>query len=141
VNITVERRWDGRPATVFEVDRPGAAPAAVEDVVDVGEGQPLSASAHDDGTPVDLDAVQALADAARSKRATMSWFAPERAYYRGVEAAAEQVLHPEVPSVRDVAWLDRLNPTFLSGYLETIALLAPAWRWPSDRTRPTGPAA
>jgi hypothetical protein len=141
VNTIVESRRDARPVTVFEVGRRGLAPAHVDNSVDVAEERPIGPSAHDDESPIDPDALQALADLARLKRATMSWFAPQRAYYRGVEAAAEQVLRPEVASVRYVGWLDRYNPAFISGYLETIALLAPAWRWPSHPTEPRAGAA
>jgi hypothetical protein len=141
VNTTVERRREERSAAVFEGGRRGTATADVDDFADVGEERPTSGSAPDDDPPIDLDAVRALVDMARSKRGTMSWFEPQRAYYRGVEVAAEQVLHPERASVRDVGWLVRHNPIFLSGYLETIAVLAPAWSWPSDRTEPTGRAA
>ena len=120
-------------ATDFEI-APDARAAA--DVVDAGEGQPASvAPPGDDESQGDLAALQALADLARSKQAVMSWFALERAYYRGVEAAAEQVLHPEVASVQSVGWLDRHNLAFISGYVETIALLEPAWSWRCDPTR------
>jgi hypothetical protein len=123
-------------ATDFEI-APGARVAAdVDDTVDAGDGQPARvAPPRDDDSRVDLAAVQALADIARSKHAVVSWFALERAYYRGVEAAAEQVLHPEVASVQSVGWLDRHNLAFMSGYVETIALLEPAWSRRSDPTR------
>jgi hypothetical protein len=112
-------------ATDFET-APGARVAAeVDDSV---------APTRDDDSRVDLAAVQALADMARSKQAVVSWFALERAYYRGVEAAAEQVLHPEVASVKSVGWLDRHHLAFMSGYVETIALLEPAWSRRSDPT-------
>jgi hypothetical protein len=125
-----------RVATAFVI-APGAKAAAdLDDAVEANEGQPASvAPPRDDESQVDLAAVQALADRARSKQAVMPWFALERAYYRGVEAAAEQVLHPEVASVQSVGWLDRHNLEFISGYVETIALLAPAWARRSDPTR------
>ena len=57
----------------------------------------------------------------------MSRLSPHRTYYVGVEAAAEQVLHPEVHSVSNVGWLDRHHPAFVSGYVQTAAMLAPLW--------------
>ena len=88
-------------AAGFEI-APGARVAAeVDDSV---------APTRDDDSRVDLAAVQALADMARSKQAVVSWFALERAYYRGVEAAAEQVLHPEVASVQSaVGWIATIS--------------------------------
>jgi hypothetical protein len=140
VNTTVERGRHAQPSADVEVERRDTAITDVEDVIEVGQEQAISASA-DDRSPIDADVAKALVDMASAKQATMSWIAPARAYYRGVEAAAEQVLHPEVASVRYVGWLDRHNPMFLSGYLETTALLAPLWSWPSDRTKATGRAA
>jgi hypothetical protein len=75
----------------------------------------------------EVEAVHGLIDMARAKRAKNSPFSMDRAYYVGVEAAAEQVLHPDVEWVLNVHWLDRSNPAFVSGYLETTALLAPLW--------------
>ena len=78
------------------------------------------------------DAVRELIAKARQERASLSRLSPRRAYYVGVEAAAEQVLDPGFEWVRKVAWLDRLNPAFISGFVETTAFLAPMWSWPSD---------
>jgi hypothetical protein len=80
-----------------------------------------------------LDGVQELLDWARTQRAHMALFSLDRAYYLGIETAAQQVLHAEVEAVRSVGWLDRLNPAFVSGYMETIAMLAPFWSWASVR--------
>jgi len=77
-------------------------------------------------------AVQELIVKARQERAELSRLSPRRAYYVGVEAAADQVLHPGLEWIRKVGWLDRLNPAFVSGFLETTALLTPLWSWPSD---------
>jgi hypothetical protein len=88
--------------------------------------------AGDAPSPLPVAAVLRLIDEARSERASMSRFSLGRAYYVGVEAAAEQVLHPERQSLRLVPWLDRYNPAFVSGYLETTALLAPFWSWPPN---------
>jgi len=83
----------------------------------------------------EVEAVDGLIDMARAERARSSPFSPRRAYYAGVEAAGEQVLHPDVEWVRNVHGLDRYNPAFISGYTETTALLAPLWGWrPSETT-------
>jgi hypothetical protein len=83
-------------------------------------------------------AVKELIVKAREERASLSRLSPRRAYYVGVEAAAEQVLNPGFEWVRKVAWLDRLNPAFISGFVETTAFLTPLWSWPSDGPdRPT----
>ena len=79
-----------------------------------------------------MDAVLELIDRARAERATRSRLSPEHAYYLGVEIAAEQVLHPDLDCVKTVSWLDRLNPSFVAGYVETTAQLAPMWSWPAD---------
>jgi hypothetical protein len=77
--------------------------------------------------------VQELIVNARRERAALSRLSPRRAYYVGVEAAAEQTLHPGLEWVRNVGWLDRLNPAFISGFVETTAVLTPVWSWPSHR--------
>jgi hypothetical protein len=75
----------------------------------------------------ELEAVHGLIDMARSEQAARLPFSLDRAYYVGVEAAAEQVLHPHVDWVRNVHWLDRYNLAFMSGFVETTALLTPMW--------------
>jgi hypothetical protein len=133
VNTTVQRNRDGQPWADVEIECRGTPSSDVEASTDVGAERRMGGSADHTPSPMDTEAVQALVEMARSRRSTMSRFAPEWAYYRGVEAAAEQVLHPELAVVRNIAWLDRHNPGFSPGYLETIALLAPAWRWSSAR--------
>jgi hypothetical protein len=81
----------------------------------------------------EVEAVHGLIDMARSERAKSSVFSLDRPYYVGVEAAAEQVLHPDVDWVRNVHWLVRYNLAFISGYVETTALLAPLWGSGSGR--------
>jgi hypothetical protein len=81
----------------------------------------------------EFDVVRAMIDEARAERAALSFFSPERAYYVGVETAAEQVLHPDVEATSGVPWLDRVHPYFIAGYVETTAALAPWWSWRSDR--------
>ena len=77
-------------------------------------------------------AVHELIVKARQEQAALSRLSPRRAYYVGVEAAAEQVLNPGLEWVRKVGWLDRVNPAFISGFVETTALLTPLWSWASD---------
>ena len=100
----------------------------------VGAGRPTALGDHslrplapDERSPETVDAVQDLITLARTERARMSLLSPHRAYYVGVEAAAEQVLHPEVDSVSNVGWLERHHPAFVSGYVQTAAMLAPLW--------------
>jgi hypothetical protein len=76
--------------------------------------------------PMLLNAVRQLISEARAERATMHLSAPERTFFLGVEAAADEVLHPELGCARGEHWLDREAPPFRSGYLETQALLAAA---------------
>jgi hypothetical protein len=82
-------------------------------------------------SPRELDAVRDVIDTARAERASLPIFSPDRAYYVGVEAAAEQVLHPEVEATSRVLWIDRFHPYFIAGYVETAAALAPWWAWPA----------
>jgi hypothetical protein len=73
-----------------------------------------------------LEAARDLIRRARSERATMHQSSPERSFYLGVEAAAEEVVHPEIGCAREAHWPDREHPRFQAGYLETKALLAAA---------------
>jgi len=73
-----------------------------------------------------LSAVRELVTRARCERATMQQSSPERMFYLGVEAAAEEVLHPGLGCARDESWPDREAPPFRAGYLETKALLGAA---------------
>ena len=93
------------------------------------------ASAH--RSAATLEAVQDLAERARHERTSRWLFSPDRAYYLGVETAAEQVLHPEVEVASNVSWLDLQHPAFVMGFLETVATLAPLWSWSSSGTAPS----
>ena len=73
-----------------------------------------------------LHAVRALVADARSERAALSADSPERQFYLGVEAAAEQVLHPQLGASRATSWFDRQPSAFRDGYLRTSAALATA---------------
>ncbi|MEX1009310.1 MAG: hypothetical protein WD271_15935 [Acidimicrobiia bacterium] len=73
-----------------------------------------------------LVAVRGLVAEARSERSLLSASSPERQFYLGVEAAAEEVLHLELGSSRGMDWLDRQPSAFRDGYLRTSTLLANA---------------
>jgi hypothetical protein len=86
----------------------------------------MSTSPHDYRRPMLLNAVRGLISEARAERGALHLSSPDRTFYLGVEAAAEEVLHPELGCAREEHWLDREAPPFRSGYLETQALLAAA---------------
>jgi hypothetical protein len=86
----------------------------------------MGTSPHDYRRPMLVNAVRDLVIRARSERTTMAPSSPERAFLLGVEAAAEEVLHPELSCAREAHWLDRESPAFRAGYLEASALLATA---------------
>jgi hypothetical protein len=79
---------------------------------------------HGPQRPIALEAVRGLITAARAERANLSVHSPERQFYLGVEAAAEEILHPELASARSEEWLDRETSAFREGYLQTADLLA-----------------
>ena len=60
---------------------------------------------------------------------------PERQFYLGVEAAAEEILHPELASARSEEWLDRESSAFRDGYMQTANLLAIAMTAPQPPFR------
>ena len=67
-----------------------------------------------------LPAVRALVADARSERAALSADSPDRQFYLGVEAAAEEVLHPQLGASRATSWLDRRPTAFRDGYLRDL---------------------
>jgi hypothetical protein len=71
--------------------------------------------------------VEDLIDGAERQKARAARFSLQHGYYAGVETAARQVLHPEIDALRNVGWLDRHNPGFMSGYVRTAARLASRW--------------
>ena len=83
-------------------------------------------SSTDDRRIILHDAVRGLVRAASADRAVMAEDAPERQFSLGVEAAAEELLHPERADARPPGWLDRESLAFRSGYLRTQSLLATA---------------
>jgi len=84
----------------------------------------MSTPLHGSQRPIALEAIRGLVTAARTERASLTVHAPERQFYLGVEAAAEELLHPELASARSEDWLQRETATFRDGYLQTTNLLA-----------------
>ena len=87
-----------------------------------------------------LDDARDLLEEARDSGARSLPFSADRAFWKGVEAAAEQVLHPEADGLATVGWFDRANLAFVSGYVQTTAMLAPAWSSRFNRSRRHDPA-
>lgn len=56
--------------------------------------------------PIVLSAVRGLIADARSERARLAARSPERQFYLAVEAAAQEVLHPELAEARAPHWLE-----------------------------------
>jgi hypothetical protein len=73
-----------------------------------------------------LPEIRRLIDVARSQRATLPMTSPERQFYLGVEAAAEEVVHPELGATGSADRLDRHPFAFREGYLRASNLLAAA---------------
>ena len=85
--------------------------------------------------PVLMNAVRELIRAARSERSRFAMAAPEREFYLGVEAAAEEVLRPELASARASDWPQRETAEFRAGYLRATASLAAAMSAPEPPLR------
>jgi hypothetical protein len=79
-----------------------------------------------DQRPIVLNAARALIAHARDNRAHLRASDPARHFYLGVDAAANEVLHPELQSARADGWLDHEPPSFREGYLKASILLAEA---------------
>ena len=86
----------------------------------------MSASDYDYKRPSLLAAARGLIEAARSERRILPAHSAERQFYLGVDAAAQEVLHPELASSRADDWLDLERPAFRDGYLRTSTLIATA---------------
>ena len=71
-------------------------------------------------------AARQLVAAARSERALIPESSPERQFYLGVEAAAQEVLQPELSASRTSRWLERESSAFRDGYLQTSAMTSSA---------------
>ena len=83
-------------------------------------------SAPDPQRPILLSAARDLIVAARAERAALAASAPERDFYLGVEAAAEEILHPELTAGRPPGWPDGEQRAFQEGYLKMRASMAAA---------------
>ena len=94
----------------------------------------MTSSVHSQPRPILVNAARALIAAAQSERAWRPVHAPERQFYLGVEAAALEVLHPELGAARTAEWLDREAPAYREGYLRTSALIMAAVRDPERGT-------
>lgn len=71
-------------------------------------------------------ASQDLLDRARRERGTLPAGSRERRFLLGVDAAASEVIHPELTKARSDDWLSREDAEFRDGYLKTAATIASA---------------
>ena len=90
----------------------------------------MSTPLHGYQRPIALQAVRGLVKAASDERASLPVHSAERQFYLGVEAAADEILHPELACARTDGWLDRESAAFREGYLHTTNLLAIAMTAP-----------
>jgi hypothetical protein len=88
--------------------------------------KPMTTPLHGAQRPIALQAVRTLIADARAQRAALPLQSAERTFYLGVEAAAEEVLRPELASARAEGWLEREAAPFREGYLQTSNMLAVA---------------
>jgi hypothetical protein len=72
------------------------------------------------------EALRRLMAAAQSERAPMPADSPARAFYLGVEAAAQDSLHPERADAKPADWLEQEPPMFREGYARTSVLVSTA---------------
>jgi hypothetical protein len=85
------------------------------------------------------NAVRGLVDDARRRTGVLRVGSPERRFLLGVDAAAVEVLHPELADTRRAHWLDAETPEFRDGYRRTRLRLAGvrrAFRAPLTITAP-----
>jgi hypothetical protein len=73
-----------------------------------------------------LPEIRRLIDAARSERAMLPMASPQRQFYLGVEAAADEVVHPELGAIGSADRIAGRPPAFREGYLRASSLLAAA---------------
>jgi hypothetical protein len=72
------------------------------------------------------DAIHELVTNVRRDRALLPARSAERDFLLGVEAAAEDVLHPERADARPEHWLEREAPAFRDGFLRGAIVLSNA---------------
>jgi hypothetical protein len=73
-----------------------------------------------------VGAARQLAADARAARSEIDLHHPDRDFYLGVEAAADEVVHPELRAARPSTWPDGTSIGFRDGYLRTSAMLTAA---------------
>ena len=74
--------------------------------------------------PVLVAAVRALLDDVQVRRASLPTDTVDRAFYLGIEAAADEHLRPELAATHDERWLARQPLPFRDGYQRTRVVLA-----------------
>lgn len=72
------------------------------------------------------EAIRGLAAKSRSARATLAFDVPEWSFYLGVEAAAQDNLHPERAGAKPAGWLERESVPFREGYLTASGMISTA---------------
>lgn len=82
-----------------------------------------------------VGAARQLITEARAARGVLDVHDPERQFFLGVEAAAEEVVHPELTESRPAAWPDGEPPAYRDGYLRTTAAIAAATTATNPPTR------
>jgi hypothetical protein len=99
----------------------------IESITPSTHGRLGMSPSHDDLHRITvLAAARGLAEEARRERAALPASSPERQFYLGIEAAAEEVVYPELGESRSERWLELQAPTFRDGYLRTSDLVATA---------------
>jgi hypothetical protein len=86
----------------------------------------MTSASHDAHRLILLSAARGLVKDAMSSRASMPENAPERQFFLGVEAAAQEVIHPELAASRVPDWLDHQPPLFRDGYTRTSFMIRQA---------------
>jgi hypothetical protein len=84
----------------------------------------MTHATHEPLRAVLVGAVRQLADDARAARASLDFHDVDRQFYLGVDAAADEVLHPELQAARPADWPDSQPAAFREGYLRTTAMIA-----------------
>jgi hypothetical protein len=82
-----------------------------------------------------LQAARTLISDVRSERSLLAADSAERQFYLGVEAAAEEMVRPELQATRDARWLEGQPSPFREGYVSTTNTLARAAAAPDPPLR------
>lgn len=75
-----------------------------------------------------VTAARDLLERARKERGLLHTGDPLRRFLLGVDAAALEVVHPELAETRGEGWLDQMPHEFRDGYLRTRTAIADARR-------------